>query len=387
MSPLALFSFDRAHGENMALPDTFISHPAFVEYSSESAGIPSLFPAGNPIQMESGIMNFELKASTNALNRLIVELLACRDRIKYRDWEFVCRGLLAVRKGFWLVSLLPDYQVTVEVALWNATGSAERLSDFFAHANPTAKVLEQLLRDMRLRLDDGPACFLGSGRLGSVFRVCSDDGLSAQGCKALKVVAGSSKSDQLEEEYISNKAIRRLRRGVIVEAIDFRRYEPDSNYTEGAGMLMDEVGSKVSRSDKGVLSKALRALAELHQTGYWHGSARRDNLLACGDRLKWCDVQRADTTEWDSDRRYYFRSDLEDLLQSFGLAPSPDHSPKLPPTPEQRLFPDRWLDDYIARPTVDGLRTHADRIGFDLELDGEDSDVGAASADRSTDPL
>ena len=98
-------------------------------------------------------------------------------------------------------------------------------------------------------------------------------------------------------------------------------------------------------------------------------------------------MQRADTTEWDSDRRYYFRSDLEDLLQSFGLAPSPDHSPKLPPTPEQGPFSHQWLDDYIARPTVDGLRTHADRIGFDLELDGEDSDVGAASADRSTDPL
>ena len=82
-----------------------------------------------------------------------------------------------------------------------------------------------------------------------------------------------------------------------------------------------------------------------------------------------------------------FVADLKALLLSFGLAPSPDHSPKLPPTPEQGPFSQQWLDDYIARPTVDGLRTHADRIGFDLELDGEDSDVGAASADRSTDPL
>ena len=133
-------------------------------------------------------------------------------------------------------------------------------------------------------------------------------------------------------------------------------------------MLMDEVGSRVSGKEGGSLLKALSALAELHNTGYSHGSARIDNLLACGDRLKWCDVQRADSKgNWDN---RMFEADLEDLLRSFGRAPSQDHTPKLPPTPEQGHWSMEWLVDYVARPTVDGLLTHADRIGYELELDG-----------------
>jgi hypothetical protein len=62
-------------------------------------------------------------------------------------------------------------QVTVGKVRWNAKGSAARLTKFFAQRNPTAKVLDQLLLDMRLLLYDGPACLLGSGGQGSVFRV------------------------------------------------------------------------------------------------------------------------------------------------------------------------------------------------------------------------
>ena len=152
-------------------------------------------------------------------------------------------------------------------------------------------------------------------------------------------------------------------------------------------MLMDEVGSQVSMMEKGGLSKALRALAELHQTGYWHGSARRDNLLACGDRLKWCDVQRADSDASTAYRRHRkFEADLESLLRSFGRAPSPDHRPRLPPTPDHGGWSPRGLDAYVARPTVAGLLTHADRIGFKLALEEGGSEAGGASAEPDANP-
>jgi hypothetical protein len=243
-------------------------------------------------------MDFELDASADGLDRLIVELVACREKI-YRMHEesaYVLKGALAHRTGFWLVALKTKDQVTVEEVLWNAKGSAARLTEFFAQENPTAKVLDQLLLDMRLRLYDGqvgwrPAWLLGSGRQNNVFRVRADDGRSADGCMALKVVAGSENICKLEQEFERNQAICERAPGVMVKAIDFRLH--GALHTVGAGMLMDEVGSAVPRSEAGGLWKALSALAELHSTGYCHGSARLDNLLACGGRYKWCDAQRS----------------------------------------------------------------------------------------------
>ncbi len=135
--------------------------------------------------------------------------------------------------------------------LWNAKGSTAKISEFFVHENPTAKVLDHLLRDMKLRLDHNPSssCSLGSGRLRKDFRVCADDGRGNQGCMALQVVAGSENIRRLGTEYSNNKEVCRRRPGMIVKAIAIRCYTEACNEVVGAGMLMEEVGSAVSRID------------------------------------------------------------------------------------------------------------------------------------------
>ncbi len=67
--------------------------------------------------------------------RLIIELQV-RELRYCRDGVAVFKGALAYRKGIWLVALKTKNQVTLEVVLWNANGSAVRLSEFFVHENP-----------------------------------------------------------------------------------------------------------------------------------------------------------------------------------------------------------------------------------------------------------
>jgi hypothetical protein len=255
------------------------------------------------------------------------------------------------------------------------------LAEFFA-----SQGMDQLMRDMKLRLMGDSDCVLGSGRLGSVFRVCADDGRGAQACMALKVVFGSDNARRLENEFNMNQEICQCRPGVIVKAVAFSKRYDVHERDMMAGMLMDEVGSEVSATQKGGLLSALHALTELHQTGYWHGSARRDNMLTCGDRLKWCDVQRAGCDEQAAHQshRYWkhamFEADLEALLRSFGYYPSTTHIPKsLPTADNKRLRTERMLDAYVAHPTLEGLLAHADQLRYALELDGE----GQADDSRS----
>jgi hypothetical protein len=107
----------------------------------------------------------------------------------------------------------------------------------------------------------------------------------------------------------------------------------------GAGMLLEEVGARVVDTGPESLRAALAALSALHRAGFCHGSARIDNLLACGGegggayRYKWCDLQRARGT--DAELNYlasvgFFGSgyfwkphcllwDIESLLNSFGI--------------------------------------------------------------------
>ena len=94
-------------------------------------------------------------------------------------------------------------------------------------------------------------------------------------------------------------------------------------------MLMDEVGCAVSSEEEESLLKAVRALAELHQTGYRRGSAqmghrrgsaRIDNLLACGDRFKWCGVQLAGVdADVIASKQGPVVDDLRSLLSSYGV--------------------------------------------------------------------
>ena len=162
--PRALFSFDQDCYPVVRKADAFVSHPAFVlqkrsgpaEIRNSSA---SGCPAHNPMLMESGVIDFELDASRDVICRLIVALLDCR--ILSDSDVSVFKGALATRKSLWLVALQFN-QVTLEEMPWHANGSAARLSEFFVHENPAAKVLDRLLRDMKLRLIDR-RCLLGSG--------------------------------------------------------------------------------------------------------------------------------------------------------------------------------------------------------------------------------
>jgi hypothetical protein len=382
--PRALLSFDESYFAQMMKGDAIISHPAFVQKTSGPAGSLSFRSRlRNPMLIESGVMNFELDASIDALGRLVAVLL---QYITLIERAFVVKGALATRKGLWMVTLNQKHVITVEEMPWNANGSAARLSEFFQ------QVLDQLLRDMKLRLSDGPGCLLGSGRLGSVFKVCADDGRSAEACMALKVVAGSENVCKLETEFEKNQAIcrRPLGPSVIVKAIKLICYHDDQKDTVGAGMLMEEVGVPVSMTEQGGLLKALRTLLELHRAECAHGSARIDNLLVCGDRFKWCDLQRAtlreDLASRDPSMRFLtffpmqdmFEVDLTALLESF------DRWPTLPTTSDLQSSASRA---YANSPTMEGLLAYAASLGFDLERDvEEDEDSEGATQALKTSP-
>jgi hypothetical protein len=143
---------------------------------------------------------------------------------------------------------------------------------------------------------------------------------------------------------------------------------------------------------------ALHALTELHQTGYWHGSARRDNMLTCGDRLKWCDVQRAGCCEkaaHQSDlllKHDMFDADLKALLSSFGCYRDPSrkhisHFGSLPTADDTWLSTERMLCSYVAQPTLEGLLKYTDQLGYALELDGEEVGQDDSRSDSRPEPL
>ena len=92
-----------------------------------------------------------------------------------------------------------------------------------------------------------------------------------------------------------------------------------SEVTEAAGFLMEEVGREVDLKD---LDRALEALASLHKAGFCHGDARRQNLLTCLGKLKWCDLQLAldISTMREAATKRKFSDDISTLLESFGVA-------------------------------------------------------------------
>jgi tRNA A-37 threonylcarbamoyl transferase component Bud32 len=70
------------------------------------------------------------------------------------------------------------------------------------------------------------------------------------------------------------------------------------------------------------LHRALEALASLHKAGFSHGDARRQNLLICSGKLKWCDLQFAlDISDMGQETTTrMFSEDISTLMQSFGQA-------------------------------------------------------------------
>ncbi len=151
-------------------------------------------------------------------------------------------------------------------------------------------------------------------------------------------------------------------------------------------MLMEEVGVPVSMTEQGGLLKALRTLLELHRAECAHGSARIDNLLVCGDRFKWCDLQRATLREDLASRvpsmRYFsffpmqnmFGGDLTALIESF------DRRRSLLITSEIQSSASRA---YAKSPTMEGLLAYAVSLGFDLERDVEKEDEDSEGATQA----
>ena len=92
-------------------------------------------------------------------------------------------------------------------------------------------------------------------------------------------------------------------------------------------MLLEEVGAKITDTGPESLEKALSALSSLHQAGLLHGSARLDNLLACGGAgggYKWCDLQRAEQHDYDE----AFRSKLREAMARKEIADEPEEKSK-----------------------------------------------------------
>ena len=183
------------------------------------------------------------------------------------------------------------------------------MSNFFAEWPPVT-ILPHLLKTMDLQLCDHPVRCLGSGRLGTVFEVRRRGATASDRCMALKVVVGNENMRRLEREYETNREVCSRVKGIVVEAVSICKPVD----FEGAGLLLREVGTRVNVTEPGSLLKALRALQRLHAAGYCHGSAREDNLLACGAVFKWCDLQR---TQRHGDEQASIQNNVESLLISF----------------------------------------------------------------------
>ena len=155
---------------------------------------------------------------------------------------------------------------------------------------------------------------------------------------ALKVVV-ADETYILRIEYAMNLSICKETQ-CVVRATKFDRTEL------GAGMLMDEVGLAVKpgaawdmATAKATLAGALVALRDLHAAGYCHVSARLDNLLDCGGRIKWCDVQRA--MEHKGDASLMYRDVRKPFPPPVGCADS-DSALKITTLAGSSLCPSAW---------------------------------------------
>ena len=193
------------------------------------------------------------------------------------DHLFVVKGVLACKDGIWLTTVENTTVWNAETLSWINKGGKNRLIEFIAEENPMVTVVEGLLKLFGLDLYDSPlnfTPFLGIGGCGCFFPVCS---LDANGCRdacALKVVVGRPNIPLLKTEFSMNQTIASTgARDIIVTASEIKIL------IDGAGMLMSEVGVKVTGQGQNSRSKALDVLQKLHQAGFYHGDARFSNLL------------------------------------------------------------------------------------------------------------
>ena len=301
-------------GEFHRNPDAFIISPLFVNKTIETERAVYGMPAHASLFGGMGIINFVLQPSTEALNELLDQLdsVFAYSRAYHKTFS-EARGALVFRSGIWLVWCAEEHFCYKKI-LWNAQGASATVSNFFAEW-PPVKILDRLLHRMDLQLCDHPVRCLGSGRLGTVFEVRRRGATASDRCMALKVVVGNENMRRLEREYETNREVCSRVKGIVVEAVSICKPVD----FEGAGLLLREVGTRVNVTEPGSLLKALRALQRLHAAGYCHGSAREDNLLACGAVFKWCDLQRAEVHS--SFFAALVENDVMSLLLSFNHQP------------------------------------------------------------------
>jgi hypothetical protein len=289
-------------------PDICISNPAFLEVKGHSGALPTGFPADPSIYM--GVNLIHVKISKRDENQALGEALVHaeyleKNYVRHNNTAFIFHHAVAYKEEIFLFKYRGGILEAVRVP-WNAGGSAAKLIDHFRERDPISRVLRCVLDTKKMRLHYDPCAFLGAGATGIVFRVREIDSAKEF---ALKLVIGENNVELLKREHARNQQISAE---CVVKACDLVLCDG----IRGAGMLMEEVGTKVAReTGKKNLNKTLAAMVRLHSIGYVHGDARVANLLNCQGFYKWCDVERSYQAT-DLSRLSGFREDIMTLLQS-----------------------------------------------------------------------
>jgi hypothetical protein len=183
--------------------------------------------------------------------------------------------------------------------------------------NPIAEVAEKFLVSFdKVLYERKGSPFLGIGGTGCVFLVHNWEGTrQLRNAQAMKVVTGASNIPLLKAEFMMNTQISQFA-DVIIRASDIK-YQLD-----GAGMLMSDVGTEIELNQLRNLKRrgALDSLWRLHKAGFYHGDARKQNLLECGGDYKWCDLQHAGSLAILPDEMQvqdHLMHDIRTLLSSF----------------------------------------------------------------------
>ena len=305
---------------SMQKPDVFVIHKAMYEErkpTSDKRMIRFGIPSDRAFYNGMCIIDFKPKLSDKAFGELVFHVRNLQWNIEQYDSAELLpthKCALAHQKGIMLVTFRgPTVESVVDV-LWDAGGSADAIRDFFNEfIHDFAMVLDLLLCTMELKIPDRGA-FLGAGSTGCVFSVSpsisSDGHSSADRRLALKVVVGENRISKLLHEYQNNVVIHKLVPHSVVQAIAF---QTTFDAHPGAGMLMAEVGERISRISE---NDALKALQAFHESKYGHGDARIANLLRFGEKLKWCDLQHAVKLDEGESKAHFMDIDKETLLSS-----------------------------------------------------------------------
>ena len=298
-------------------PDALIIHRAFLdEKENQGSNLRRGKPAHPSLYLGTVLVDFKMENTTFAFGELVNHLKHLFVAAKpYSTKPFLVKGALAYKAGITLVTLSHNVNYKEDIS-WSAAGSAEKLSSFFAEDNPTALVLNSVLQKKDLILYDAKRChnrFLGAGGTGSVFHVDCAQHPARRGM-ALKVVTGQANILRLQTEDQKNQQVALRAGDLIVKATSMI----SCLETDGAALLMEEVGHKV---EEGNLQRGVDALVSLHKSGFCHGDARRQNLLNCLGSFKWCDLQFAHdlSGELADVKKKMISHDITEFLKSFQI--------------------------------------------------------------------